>query len=95
VPDELQLYDVDAMKNAIRRVLNVEPMLTCYVLRDSDVQYLSQMQVCLSKSYELVECADEALELTKISVDNTPQETTCQSGIPIHYPVIKYKTTAL
>ena len=91
VPDDLQLYDLEAIKSAIKSVLSVEPQLTCYVLKDSDVQYLSQMQICLSKQYELVECADEALELTKISVDNTPQETTCQPGMPVHYPIIKYE----
>lgn len=90
VPDDVVLYDLDKIKGAIKSVLNVEPMIVCYILKDSDVQYLSQMQICLSKSFELVDCAFEAVELVNIVKDNTPQETQCQEGIPIHYPTIKY-----
>jgi ribonuclease T2 len=90
VPDDLRLYDLAEIKTAIKSVLNVEPMIVCYILKDSDVQYLSQMQICLSKTYELVDCAFDAVELVNIVKDNTPQETQCQSHMPVHYPVIKY-----
>lgn len=93
VPDDTLLYDLDKIKYAIKSVLNVEPMIVCYILKDSDVQYLSQMQICLSKQFELVDCAFEAVELVNIVVDNTPQETQCQQGIPIHYPTIRYSDT--
>jgi ribonuclease I len=89
-PDDTLLYDLNKIKFAIQSQLNVEPMLVCYVLRDSDVQYLSQMQICLSKQLELVDCAFEAIEIVQIFKDNTPQEIQCQSGLPIHYPTIKY-----
>ena len=89
-PDDTVLYDLNQIKNAIHSVLGVEPMVVCYVLRDSDVQYLSQMQICLSKEYELVDCAFDSIELVNIAVDNAPQETQCQHGMPIHYPIIKY-----
>ena len=65
-------------------------MIVCFILKDSDVQYLSQMQICLSKNFELVDCAFEAVELVNIVVDNTPQETQCQPGLPIQYPTIHY-----
>ena len=38
LPDDSLLYDVDKIKSAISSVLNVEPYLECYVLRDSNVQ---------------------------------------------------------
>jgi len=90
VPDDTLLLDVDKVKNAIRSQLNVEPMLVCYVLKDSDIQYLSQMQICLSKSFELVDCQFEAIELAKIMRDNQAQEIECQPGMPVHYPTIHY-----
>lgn len=65
-------------------------MIVCYVLKNSDVQYLSQMQVCLNKDLELVDCAFQAIELANIVKDNKPQEIQCQPNIPIHYPTIKY-----
>lgn len=91
MPDDDNLYDLDQMKNAIKKVLGVEPGLTCYVLRDSKKQYLSQMQICLSKSYEQIECAHESIDMLKIVRNNKPQQTECQRGIPIHYPTIEYK----
>lgn len=90
VPDDTLLYDLDKIKYAIKSVLNVEPMIVCYILKDSDVQYLSQMQICLSKEFELVDCAFQAVELVNIMVDNEPQETQCQHTMPVHYPTIHY-----
>ena len=90
VPDDVNLYDLSKIKDAIKTVLNVEPMIVCYILKDSNVQYLSQMQVCLDKSFELTDCAFEAVELVNIARDNTPQETQCQDALPVHYPKIKY-----
>lgn len=92
-PDDTLLYDLNKIRFSLKSVLNVEPMIVCYVLRDSDVQYLSQMQVCLSKNFELVDCAFEAVELVNIAKNNSPQETQCQPGIPIHYPTIKYASS--
>lgn len=68
-------------------------MIVCYVLKDSDVQYLSQMQVCLNKQFQLVDCAFEAIELITIMSDNEPQQIECLPNMPIHYPTIKYATS--
>ncbi|CAF1081389.1 unnamed protein product [Brachionus calyciflorus] len=94
-PDDKLLYDLDKIKYAIRNYFRVEPMIVCYVLKDSDVQYLSQMQVCLSKDFQLVDCEFKAIELAKIAIDNKAQEIQCQPGIPIHYPTIKYTKSQL
>lgn len=90
VPDDTLLYDIDKIRYAIKKELKVEPMIVCYILKDSDVQYLSQMQVCLSKQFELVDCEFQAVELVNITKSNVPQETQCQPGMPVHYPTIKY-----
>lgn len=96
VPDDTKLYDLDEMKSAIKNVLGVEPGLTCYVLRSSHKQYLSQMQICLSKTYEQMDCVPtdsiDMLEINNLRDDvSKPQQTDCQHGIPIHYPTIEYK----
>jgi ribonuclease T2 len=94
-PDDTLMYDLDRIKTAITKVLNVEPYVVCYVLRDSNVQYLSQMQICLTKEFELTDCSPETLEMTRIfkmdkNIKEAPQETQCEDGLPIHYPTIKY-----
>ncbi len=93
VPDDDKLYDLDLMKAAIKNVLGVEPGLTCYVLKNSRKQYLSQMQICLSKTYEQIDCAPTSinmLDLVTKANENKPQQIDCQQGIPIHYPTIEY-----
>jgi len=90
VPDDTLLLDLDKIIHTIKSSLNVEPMLVCYVLKDSNIQYLSQMQVCLNKEFELVDCAFEALEMARIMRENEAQEIQCQPGMPVHYPTIKY-----
>lgn len=93
VPDDDKLYDLDLMKAAIKNVLGVEPGLTCYVLKNSHKQYLSQMQICLSKTYEQIDCAPASinmLDLVTKANENKPQQIDCQQGIPIHYPTIEY-----
>ena len=87
VPDDTLLIDLGKIKNAIKSVLKVEPMIVCFVLKDSDIQYLSQMQVCMSKQFELVDCL---FEPDKILDSNKAQEIQCQPDIPIIYPTIKH-----
>jgi ribonuclease T2 len=88
-PDDTFLYDLSKLKQAVQKVLNVEPYAVCYVLRDSDVQYLSQMNICFDKQMQLIECSRETLEIVKVDSDNEPQEIECQSGLPVHYPTIR------
>jgi ribonuclease T2 len=90
VPDDTVMYDVDKIETALSSVLGVKPLLTCYVEKDADVQYLSQMQICLSKKFELVDCSTLAVEPALVARDNAAQETACQRGMPVHYPTIKY-----
>jgi ribonuclease T2 len=90
VPSDTLLYDTNKIRFAIKNILKVEPLLVCYVLKDSEVQYFSQMQVCLSKDFQLVDCSFQAVEFANIVVDNEPQETQCQDSMPIHYPTIHY-----
>jgi hypothetical protein len=89
VPDDENLYDLDEISSAIKKVLGVDPGLTCYVLRGEKKQYLSQMQICLSKDYEQMNCVGRSIELLKIETEDA-QQTDCQQGIPVHYPTIQY-----
>ena len=89
-PDDTQMYDLEKIRFALQSTLGVTPFLVCYVEKDADLQYFSQMQICLSKQFELVDCATEAVEPALIMKDNQAQETQCQNGIPVHYPTIKH-----
>lgn len=91
VPDDKKLYDLSDIKEAIKSVLNVEPSVDCYVLQDSNVQYISQMQICLSKTFDLVDCggSQSAKSARVVRDTSSPQETQCLNDLPVHYPVIK------
>ena len=93
-PDDTLLYDVGKIRHVIKSLMGVEPMIVCFVLKDSDVQYLSQMQICVNKEFELVDCEFLAVEQALIEVDNKPQEIQCQPNMPIHYPTIQYAQAA-
>ena len=89
VPNDTMLYDVKKIKEVVKNKLNVEPLLVCYTKRDSDVQYLSQMQICLDKNYKLTECSVESVGLAGIMFNNEPEEVPCVDDLPISYPTIK------
>jgi len=88
-PDDTTLYKGEDFINAIQTATSFAPQLTCYAEKKSDVQYLSQIQICINKNYEVMDCKDAAVEPTPI-FNNTPQEMTCKKDVPIHYPTFKY-----
>ena len=89
IPHDTMLYDVKKIKSIIKNKLKVEPLLVCYMRRDSDIQWLSQMQICFDKQYQLIDCSKESVELVQIMVSNDPQETECSDDMPVLYPTIK------
>jgi len=89
VPDDTKLYDFAKIFGAIKATFNAEPLMVCYLMKDSDVQYLSQIQICMDKQFNLIDCYTEFLEIVPIMHNNTPQETSCNQQIPIAYPTIK------
>jgi hypothetical protein len=88
--NETFLYDFDEIKLAIESHLNVKPTLLCYVLRESGLQYLSQIEICLSKKLTLVDCVIDPDETVLPASGNIPEEIECRADMPIHYPAIKY-----
>lgn len=66
-------------------------MLVCFIEKNSTIQYLSQMQVCFDKQYNLIECSNNSVEIVKIMTDKIAsiQEMECQDDLPVSYPVIK------
>lgn len=90
IPSDTLLYSLDNILNAIQAKLGVRPLTTCFIQKDSNIQIFSQMQICFDKDFSLIDCRDQVLELAKIAVDNTPQETGCSHTRPISYPIIKH-----
>lgn len=85
IPDDEKSYDLSSIKSAIQKVLKVEPTVECY---ESDgVQYLAQMQICLSKQFELVDCYEKSSQ-ENASVPSD-QLTECRDSVPVLYPIIK------
>ncbi len=72
VPDDKTVYDLDKIKYAIKSVLGVDPGLTCYVQHNSPKQYLSQMQICLTKENEQTDCVNEydSIDIFEIMIEN-------------------------
>jgi hypothetical protein len=91
VPDDHKLYTVDNIKSSVKLRLGVSPIPVCFIEKNLDIQYLSQMQVCFDKTLSLIECSTDVVELVKILTDDEPQQTTCLPNLPISYPTIKPK----
>jgi len=93
IPDDSVVYDLDKIKYAIKSVLGVTPGVICYVQHGSTKQYLSQMQICLSKDNEQTECQNEyeSIDMLEIMSGNKVHQTDCINGVPVVYPTIEYK----
>ena len=102
VPDDTNLYSLEKISEAIFEHLRVKPMLVCYFVKESNVQYLSQMQVCLSKEYSVIDCdpADQVqifqslqshMLKTNSGLLDSVREVPCVRNVPVHYPTIKHK----
>lgn len=87
IPDDNLNYDLAKIKFAIKRAINVEPQVECYI--SGDVQYMAQMQICLSKQFELVECATKSKSNIRMLGGPRTEEMECRDGVPVRYPVIK------
>ena len=87
VADDAKDYDLSAIKAAIRQVTGVEPLVECY--RSGDVQYIVEMQICLSKTFAPIECGSSKAGLRKKRNTHTQSESPCVNGLPVRYPTIK------
>ena len=77
VPDNEENYDLDKIKFAIKRAVKFDPVVVCYM--SNDLQYLVEMHICLSKDFQVVECASKFLR----------SEQPCRHGVPVRYPKIR------
>ena len=103
LPDDDKTYDASKLKESIKGILNVTPFMVCYWDKEKNVQYLSQMQICLSKEFELVECRSSHIDMLELVPSqsrikenseaprkNDVVEIPCHDNVPIHYPAIKH-----
>lgn len=105
VPDDDKTYDLTNLKQSVKSLLNVTPFAVCYWDKEKNVQYLSQMQICLSKEFDLVECKSGHVDMLELrpsqslvkghsqvpkNNNNDVVEIPCHDNLPIHYPSIKH-----
>lgn len=60
-------YDYESIKHSIKSVLNVDPFLVCFLDKKANKQYISQMQVCLDKQFELIECKSQSVDMIQLT----------------------------
>jgi ribonuclease I len=80
IPDDEVNYDLDKIKFAIKRAVKFEPEVVCYM--SNDIQYIVEMDICLSKNFQAVECA------TKSSFFKQSEQS-CRQGVPVRYPKLR------
>lgn len=82
LPDDSKSYELNDIEEAISNALNVEPIVTCY--NKNGKQYIAEMQVCLDKSLDLIECKSvQGKAMLSYSSENP-----CNSETKIFYPSI-------
>lgn len=88
VPDISNGYKLSDIVEAVKSVLDFEPVVTCFVEKESSVQYISQMQVCLSKDLELIDCSVNGENRAGVNARKGASEQECKKDMPVYYPVL-------
>lgn len=77
VPDDEKEYSLKEIHTALIDEFKTEPGIVCDKHKHEKVQYLSQMQVCLTKQFGFEDCRPTS-------------EPECDPDVPIIYPTIKH-----
>lgn len=56
VPDNEKSYQLLDIHTAVKRVLNKNPSINCYIDRTSNEQYLNEVRLCFNLQLELIDC---------------------------------------
>ena len=84
VPNDNKGYELESITSGIKSSLEFEPVVYCYV--ESGKQFLAEMQICLNKNLEEIECTSGEQRGLPTMVRATEQE--CKSNMPVFYPVL-------
>ncbi len=88
VPDDNKGYELEEIISGIRTSINFEPVVYCYVDQESNKQFLAEMQVCLNRNFEVIECTSQEKRSLTTMVRATEQ--VCNSNMPVFYPVLNW-----
>jgi len=79
-PPRIEGYDYPTMKKAFTDALGAEPTFGCFYQKKYGTQYLMQIDICLDKSFEVVDCKRSS--------------GGCVDSKPLVYPPIKHPFSA-
>ena len=82
-PDDNKPYKLNDIEEAIKKALKVEPIVSCY--SQDNKQYIAEMQVCLDRNLELIECKS-AQDKGHVAYSS---EKPCSTKNEVYYPAIK------
>ena len=90
VPGANSSYELDHITSSIKSVLTEEPIMSCYYHKETNTQYLAEMQLCLTKEFAVIDCGLQSKPKTLLEQmrSTSDQEVPCKSTIPVHYPII-------
>lgn len=83
IPGDSKSYGLTAIEEAIKKALNVEPIISCY--SKDNKQYIAEMQVCLDKKLDLIDCK-LAKGQGKLGYSS---EKPCSSKAEVFYPPVR------
>ncbi len=78
VPSDSKSYSIDEIQDAIASELKYKPLVTCEA--QGQKQFISEMQICLDKNLELLDCFDPKMSNSRNSAGS------CKG--PVVYPII-------
>lgn len=87
VPDNSKSYELAEFINAIEKELAFAPVLSCFVEKESKRQFLAEMQICLNKSLEQIDCSEHN-KAKMVAMRANEHEQQCSPKMPVHYPVL-------
>ncbi len=87
IPDNNKGYELEKIVNAIKSKIDVEPVAYCFYDKEAGKQFLSEMEVCLNKKLELIECTNPQ-KRSLLKKMGSIEEEMCKSDIPVVYPVL-------
>ncbi len=54
VPDNQKSYELNEIHGAVKKVLNRNPSIQCFI--DGDEQYLNEIRICFNRDLNLIDC---------------------------------------
>ncbi|XP_005994010.1 ribonuclease T2 [Latimeria chalumnae] len=91
-----EYYDLDDIKQAIRKIYGVESKIQCVPSEEEQIQTLGQIEVCFDKGFQLIDCKETEkeylLSLNEVLGSKYKMRSdlmVCEDSVPVYYPPVE------